>query len=155
MLSYFSSKASSVFVLPLPHLSFTAFNPRLYQSKSRFCPSFPLKFSRLSFACHVDSGRVPMDSPLPDVSVSIDSVAQDLQNQSLQSNASESVDLSNGTKKVRLKLEDLHWDHSFVRELPGDPRTDSMPREVCLFYYFFLSCYSFKYFSRLVLCLDA
>lgn len=27
-------------------------------------------------------------------------------------------------------LEDLNWDHSFVRELPGDPRNDAIPREV-------------------------
>lgn len=31
---------------------------------------------------------------------------------------------------VKLKLEDLNWDHSFVRELPGDPRTDTISREV-------------------------
>lgn len=36
----------------------------------------------------------------------------------------------NGRDPVRLKLEDLNWDHSFVRELPGDPRTDAIPREV-------------------------
>ncbi|XP_077254132.1 uncharacterized protein LOC143893073 [Tasmannia lanceolata] len=35
-----------------------------------------------------------------------------------------------GKEGVRLKLEDLKWDHSFVRDLPGDPRTDSIPREV-------------------------
>ncbi|KAG0469006.1 hypothetical protein HPP92_018334 [Vanilla planifolia] len=29
-----------------------------------------------------------------------------------------------------LKLEELNWDHSFVRELPGDPRSDNMTREV-------------------------
>ncbi|KAH7689424.1 Protein adenylyltransferase SelO protein [Dioscorea alata] len=29
-----------------------------------------------------------------------------------------------------LKLEELNWDHSFVRELPGDPRTDIISREV-------------------------
>lgn len=30
----------------------------------------------------------------------------------------------------RLALEELPWDHSFVRELPGDPRSDTIPREV-------------------------
>ncbi|KAJ6850753.1 uncharacterized protein M6B38_114675 [Iris pallida] len=30
----------------------------------------------------------------------------------------------------RLKLEELNWDHSFVRDLPGDPRSDSIPRAV-------------------------
>ncbi|PKA47324.1 hypothetical protein AXF42_Ash017269 [Apostasia shenzhenica] len=32
--------------------------------------------------------------------------------------------------RPRRKLEELNWDHSFVRELPGDSRTDTMPREV-------------------------
>lgn len=30
----------------------------------------------------------------------------------------------------KLKLEELNWDHSFVRELPGDSRTDGPPRQV-------------------------
>lgn len=51
-------------------------------------------------------------------SASLDSVTQDLQNHNLQSH--------------KLKLEDLNWDHSFVRELPPDPRTDPLPREVFL-----------------------
>ncbi|CAH9072235.1 unnamed protein product [Cuscuta europaea] len=34
------------------------------------------------------------------------------------------------TTARKIKLEELNWDNSFVRELPGDPRTDSMPREV-------------------------
>lgn len=45
---------------------------------------------------------------------SIDSVTQRLSNHNLH----------------RLSLEDLKWDHSFVRELPADPRSDSFPREV-------------------------
>ncbi|XP_074560206.1 uncharacterized protein LOC141816301 [Curcuma longa] len=35
-----------------------------------------------------------------------------------------------GSGRARLKLEELNWDHSFVRELPGDPRTDTIPRQV-------------------------
>ncbi|KAJ0566769.1 hypothetical protein HanIR_Chr06g0277361 [Helianthus annuus] len=31
--------------------------------------------------------------------------------------------------RVKLKLEDINWDHSFVRELPGDPLTDITSRE--------------------------
>ncbi|XP_058073429.1 uncharacterized protein LOC131222395 isoform X2 [Magnolia sinica] len=38
------------------------------------------------------------------------------------------TNLSNGS--VRSKIEDLNWDHSFVRELPGDSRTDAIPRQV-------------------------
>lgn len=54
-----------------------------------------------------------MDNP----EVAIQSVADDFNKQSLG--------------EAKLKLEDLNWDHSFVRELPGDPRTDIIPREVC------------------------
>lgn len=57
-----------------------------------------------------------MESP---VGLSVDSVADGLKKQSLSED-----------KRVKLNLEDLNWDHSFVRELPGDPRTDIMPREV-------------------------
>ncbi|KAJ1259167.1 hypothetical protein BS78_10G133300 [Paspalum vaginatum] len=35
-----------------------------------------------------------------------------------------------GAGPRRLALEELPWDHSFVRELPGDPRSDAIPREV-------------------------
>ncbi|RCV21443.1 hypothetical protein SETIT_4G140000v2 [Setaria italica] len=41
-----------------------------------------------------------------------------------------------GTAPRRVALEELPWDHSFVRELPGDPRSDAIPREVLR------SCYS-------------
>ncbi|KAJ0953126.1 hypothetical protein HanPSC8_Chr02g0080351 [Helianthus annuus] len=34
------------------------------------------------------------------------------------------------TDALKLSLEDLNWDHSFVRELPADPRTDFMQRQV-------------------------
>ncbi|KAL6592669.1 hypothetical protein ACP70R_049344 [Stipagrostis hirtigluma subsp. patula] len=35
-----------------------------------------------------------------------------------------------GGRRPRLTLEELAWDNSFVRELPGDPRSDAIPREV-------------------------
>lgn len=44
--------------------------------------------------------------------------------------ADDGTDSRTGEGRIRLKLEDLNWDHSFVRELPGDPRTDLIPREV-------------------------
>ncbi|KAL6909842.1 hypothetical protein ACP4OV_001501 [Aristida adscensionis] len=37
---------------------------------------------------------------------------------------------TSGGAPLRRALEELAWDHSFVRELPGDPRSDAMPREV-------------------------
>ncbi|PHT59209.1 UPF0061 protein [Capsicum baccatum] len=54
---------------------------------------------------------------------SVDSVADKFKNQSLEN------DGSNSNKRL-LKLDELNWDHSFVRELPADPRTDTLPREV-------------------------
>ncbi|KAH0728954.1 hypothetical protein KY289_000142 [Solanum tuberosum] len=54
--------------------------------------------------------------------VTVDSVADKLKKQSLGNDGSNS--------KRMLKLEELNWDHSFVRELPADPRTDTIPREV-------------------------
>lgn len=67
-------------------------------------------------------------------SASVDSVTHDLKNQRLDTETeTDGGDESKMTKKLKA-LEDLNWDHSFVRELPGDPRTDSIPREVSLFY---------------------
>lgn len=50
----------------------------------------------------------------------VDSVADDLKKQSLEGVES----------KRKLNLEELNWDNSFVRELPCDPRSDNIPREV-------------------------
>ncbi|KAL3519166.1 hypothetical protein ACH5RR_021755 [Cinchona calisaya] len=75
-----------------------------------------------------------MDSPSI---AAVDSITDDLKNQSLNSshnnNNNEIANNNNNNNKdkgVKLKLEELNWDHSFVRELPGDPRTDIIPREV-------------------------
>lgn len=42
---------------------------------------------------------------------------------------------ADGAVAAGSKLEDLNWDHSFVRELPGDSRSESIPRQV---YYYYL-----------------
>lgn len=64
-----------------------------------------------------------MNSPLPppdsDTLPPVDSVNDELQKQSSSENS-----------RVKLKLEDLNWDHSFVRELPCDPLNDIVSREV-------------------------
>ncbi|KGN66443.1 uncharacterized protein LOC101218327 [Cucumis sativus] len=93
----------------------------------------PASFTSLPspLPAHSRHGRrkLSMDSASPEVSASVDSVAEGLKNQSL--NNDDRVDggssINHATKK---KLEDLNWDNSFVRELPGDPRTDIIPREV-------------------------
>ncbi|KAB1221102.1 hypothetical protein CJ030_MR3G024347 [Morella rubra] len=141
LLSHFSPKPSfCLSPLFFSSLSLTSLRFRSSKSpfhtfhslKSRSCPTFS---GPPSLACRVSAGTgggtsgggrgvVSMDSPSPDLVASVDSVADDLKNQSLGS------DDGNERKKHRLKLEDLNWDHSFVRELPGDPRTDKIPREV-------------------------
>ncbi|KAJ7979053.1 hypothetical protein O6P43_002494 [Quillaja saponaria] len=140
LLSHFSSKSSLSFS-PFSR-SFTAIFSPLHSIRrpTRFhfnpsasfkSPSCPLRGPYLS--CQVStSGRtgcVSMDSSSPDVAVSVDSVADDLKNQSLGRDRGDSHDDSH-SKRVRLALEDLNWDNSFIRELPGDPRTDLFPREV-------------------------
>lgn len=69
-------------------------------------------------------------------SAEVEFVAHDLKRQSLGTDGDAdggSDDSGNGEesrKVMKLKLEDLNWDHSFVRELPGDPRTDTISRQV-------------------------
>ncbi|WCJ36984.1 Protein adenylyltransferase SelO [Euphorbia peplus] len=129
LLSHFSPKSSSL--RPLISLSSSSsssspfFNFRFYPSsflKSPLYPPPPLlcRISRRSSTS--STGTAPMDSS----SLSVDSVTDDLKNQSLLSDDS----------KLKLSLEDLNWDNSFVRELPADSRTDAIPRQV------FRACYS-------------
>ena len=131
-------------------LSFTAFRGPSSSSKPlfRFYPFHSLKSrpchlplppppssSAFSFACHVSTRGFPMDSPPPpDLAESaVDSVARDLKNQSLDDDKVEEAGptlLNSDDKKKKKSLEDLCWDHSFVTALPGDRRTDTIPREV-------------------------
>ncbi|WRX31866.1 Protein adenylyltransferase SelO - like 1 [Theobroma cacao] len=100
--------------------------------KSPFSPSLFLK-PRLSLACHLSTGgSLRMDSPSPDPpsSLSVESIAEGLKNQSLTEQDNDNINNKIKNKNVKLGLEDLNWDHSFVRELPGDPRSDSIPRQV-------------------------
>ncbi|XP_010265882.1 PREDICTED: uncharacterized protein LOC104603525 [Nelumbo nucifera] len=78
---------------------------------------------RSTVACEVGgrlfSGAASMDSSAREGTLSLESMTDNLKNQRLGND-----------ERVGLRLEDLNWDHSFVRELPGDPRTDTIPREV-------------------------
>lgn len=56
----------------------------------------------------------------------------DGRDQAMESSAA----VAGSSQEVQLKLEELNWDHSFVRELPGDPRTDTIPREVLLVWFY-------------------
>ncbi|CAM8955704.1 unnamed protein product [Rhodiola kirilowii] len=106
---------------------------------SRSPPHRLLRFSCRKFvrpqpsivACAFGTNSTPMDteassSPTPQPAASIDSVTRDFKNQSLES----------GGTGIKKRLEDLTWDHSFVHELPGDSRTDVIPRQV------YHACYS-------------
>lgn len=111
----------------------------------------PASFTSLPspLPAHSRHGRrkLSMDSASPEVSASVDSVAEGLKNQSL--NNDDRVDggssINHATKK---KLEDLNWDNSFVRELPGDPRTDIIPREVLFL------CFELWIFANVNNCLE-
>ncbi|XP_060174161.1 uncharacterized protein LOC132604606 [Lycium barbarum] len=59
----------------------------------------------------------------PTMATSMDSVLDDLKKQNLK--GTENVNI-----RSKLSLEELNWDNSFVRELPGDPRNDNIPRQV-------------------------
>ncbi|KAL8489808.1 hypothetical protein ACS0TY_025140 [Phlomoides rotata] len=112
----------------------TAFSFRPYfRPKFRF---YPFNSQRRRF-----SSVVSMDgSSSPPAAASVDCISEDLKNQRLENhsgnnhgmdgvnNAMNTENISQN--RVRLKLEELKWDNSFVRELPGDPRTDIIPREV-------------------------
>ncbi|KAL9250278.1 adenylyltransferase SelO-like protein [Drosera capensis] len=69
---------------------------------------------------------------------SLEGIADGLRNQSLNCVDDEGDRGIGGDvrRNNRLSLEELTWDHSFVRELPGDRRTDSIPRQV------YHACYS-------------
>ncbi|TMW86367.1 hypothetical protein EJD97_021486 [Solanum chilense] len=105
-LSHTSSSTTAFF------LSSTA---KFLRPRFSFCPfQFPIHQKRhRSLFSH--STAASMDS-----AATVDSVADDLKKQNLQG-----VEI-----KLKLNLEELNWDNSFVRELPGDPRSDSIPREV-------------------------
>ncbi|KAL7596798.1 uncharacterized protein LOC111890253 [Lactuca sativa] len=96
-------------------ISFTSSTAFRHRLRPLFFYS-PSKVLKLHKKVPAFSTNASMESP---VGLSVDSVADGLKKQSLSED-----------KRVKLNLEDLNWDHSFVRELPGDPRTDIMPREV-------------------------
>ncbi|KAJ8759941.1 hypothetical protein K2173_010797 [Erythroxylum novogranatense] len=107
-------------------------------SNSHYTPCFLVNLHcATDAACGFRSSNSPSSSvdfclksmESPSLEASFESVTRDLRNQSL-----ESADVDRGKGKsdlrVKLKLEDLNWDHSFVRELPGDSITSNLSREV-------------------------
>ncbi|KAM7497344.1 hypothetical protein LguiA_021758 [Lonicera macranthoides] len=118
MLSHLSNKLSlpSAALLLRPFLTPP---PPLLSKSLEYFRTYPFKSHPRSSPLLCDV--VPAMNNNPDLSV--DSVADDLKKQKLSDDDGVRV-------KLRKSLDDLNWDHSFVRELPGDPRTDIIPREV-------------------------
>ncbi|GFP96922.1 hypothetical protein PHJA_001836300 [Phtheirospermum japonicum] len=89
------------------------------------------------------SSVVSKDRASSPAAASVDSISEDLKNQKLEHNngnnnnnygrngVNTGMNVDNICRiRVKLKLEELKWDHSFIPELPGDPRSDLTPREV-------------------------
>lgn len=96
--------------------------PPFFHSRGSLSPKLSRSFhSRpgVSSESAFSPSRSMEASPSADAAASVESLADGLRNQTLGSQ-----------NRVLLRLEDLNWDHSFVRELPGDPRTDPIPRQV-------------------------
>ncbi|KAL2942006.1 hypothetical protein RDABS01_030356, partial [Bienertia sinuspersici] len=108
MLSSFLSSSLSLSRSPLSLSNFTPFRHSLFLSP----PKIPI---RRSFSV--------MDAQQ---SSSLEQVTQDLKNSKL----------THDSNRTKFKLEELNWDHSFVRELPADSRVDNIPRQV------FHACYT-------------
>lgn len=70
----------------------------------------------------MESPPASSSSPMSVTASETDSLAKDLQNQNLGA-------VDEGAK-IKRKLEDFNWNHSYVKELPGDPRSDVTSREV-------------------------
>lgn len=122
----------------LSHLSasLSHSSPSLSSTALRFRPLFPksppsllplLSKSLANFHFHPSNIHTSRPRPSPFCGVlsgssmespSVESISDELKKQSL------------GPDEVRLNLEDLRWDNSFVRELPGDPKTLNIPRQV-------------------------
>ncbi|KAF8118153.1 hypothetical protein N665_0006s0146 [Sinapis alba] len=108
---------SSFFYLRPLHL-FTS------SSKFHFCPSLrrevrlisSLSSSSSSSFRRMESFPASCSSPTPVTG------SGELQNQTMG-------EVDEGDK-IKRKLEEFNWDHSFVKELPGDPRSDVISREV-------------------------
>lgn len=134
MFSHISASSSSSSIITATALccklrsSLFPSSSKLFRPNFHFYPSFPsiLRKRHSNFSL-----RASMDSSSSSTTA-VDSVADDLRNQSLESNdaAGNKNDSYCTSTRPKLKLEELNWDHSFVRELPGDPRTDVMSREV-------------------------
>ncbi|KAH0931440.1 hypothetical protein HID58_008557 [Brassica napus] len=104
---------SSLFNLRPLHLSTSS-------TEFPFCPSIRRELRLVPSRSSSSSFRRMESSPASET----DSLGEDMQNQTDEGD------------KIKRKLEEFNWDHSFVNELPGDPRSDVISRKV------FHACYS-------------
>lgn len=98
---------SSLFNLRPLHLSTSS-------TEFPFCPSIRRELRLVPSRSSSSSFRRMESSPASET----DSLGEDTQNQTDEGD------------KIKRKLEEFNWDHSFVNELPGDPRSDVISRKV-------------------------
>ncbi|RWV87813.1 hypothetical protein GW17_00050158 [Ensete ventricosum] len=115
--------------LPLVRLvpPLAAFPKTLSSSSSVF--SSPISRSALRWGWHLNPER--RGSRRPDRRIGgSQSHSMESKTEARDPAAESPAAVADGGKGVRLKLEEFNWDHSFVRELPGDPRSDTIPRQL-------------------------
>ncbi|KAF2614279.1 hypothetical protein F2Q70_00007362 [Brassica cretica] len=113
---------SSLFYLRPLHLFTSSAKFPFYPSLRREFRLVPSRSSSSSSFRLMDSSAA--SSPTPVTASETDSLGEETQSQTDEGD------------KIKRKLEELNWDHSFVKELPGDPRSDVISRKV------FHACYS-------------
>ncbi|XP_068647736.1 uncharacterized protein [Aristolochia californica] len=110
---------------PPPHRRRRAFSLRFGSRGPPFCPVDRFKPTSLpGFACMVGEGFSG--------GVAMDTLSADAADPQMEFAAAADVEriAGSGKERPRLTLEELNWDHSFVRELPGDPGSDTVARQV-------------------------
>ncbi|KAL0672630.1 hypothetical protein Bca4012_000610 [Brassica carinata] len=113
---------SSLFYLRPLHLFTSSAKFPFYPSLRREFRLVPSRSSSSSSFRLMDSSAA--SSPTPVTASETDSLGEETQSQTDEGD------------KIKRKLEEFNWDHSFVKELPGDPRSDVISRKV------FHACYS-------------
>ncbi|KAH0888133.1 hypothetical protein HID58_050562 [Brassica napus] len=108
---------SSLFHLRPLHLFTSSAKFPFYPSLRREFRFAPSRSSSSSSSFRLmDSSAA--SSPTPVTASETDSLGEETQSQTDEGD------------KIKRKLEEFNWDHSFVKELPGDPRSDVISRKV-------------------------
>ncbi|GAB4835158.1 hypothetical protein Ancab_000066 [Ancistrocladus abbreviatus] len=120
-------------------LSLSAFSPILFTPPPKLLFSFklgtdnpflrrtPLQFILSKRRSSTSDAVFAMETSSKEQTPSVEHLTEGLKHHKL---AHDKNDIHNSDSRRKLNLEELNWDHSFVRELPGDPRSHNIPRQV-------------------------